>query len=266
MRPPDLDLDAAETLFPRRRGMFDKFLRGEVQPAAFRVIDRYACLRATGQDMKRGPGALAAEVPERHVDGRERQAHGCAHRVGMGVEEETLPDLLHHCRIPPQQPWRHAITQKRHNGGAAGSDRIAVSGAVRSVVRPDADDRCLLLGEGLDCVAAHHLRRQIHLEDLNARNFRHCDGPHISQPAACRISSTVQCGSHQSQELSGTQSPGSVRRTDHLRQSPLPQRRSLRPRFHCPNAPTPTLPAPALLKFHHVRIEFYQLCLLPVPA
>ena len=31
---PDLDLDAAETLFPRRHRMIDKFLRGEVQPAA----------------------------------------------------------------------------------------------------------------------------------------------------------------------------------------------------------------------------------------
>ena len=187
MRPPDLDLDAAEPLFPRRHRTIDKFLRGEVQPAAFRVIDRYACLRATGHDMKRGPGALATEVPERHVDGRERQAHGCAHRVGMGVEEETLPDLFHHRRIAPQQPWRHVVTQKRHNSGAAGSDRIAVSGAIRSVVRPDADDRGLLLGEGLDCVATHRLRRQIHLEDLNASNFRHCDGNHLSQPTAASM-------------------------------------------------------------------------------
>ena len=63
-------------------------------------IDRYACLRATGHDMKRGPGALATEVPERHVDGRERQAHG------------LRPPRWHGCgrrdpsRSPPPSPDR----------------------------------------------------------------------------------------------------------------------------------------------------------------
>ena len=180
MRPPDLDLDAAEALRARRHCMIDEFLRRVVQPPAFGVVDGNARLCAAGRDMQRRSGALAAKVPKRDVDGRQRQAHCRADRVGMGVEEEALPDILDHRRVPPEQPWRHVIAQERHDGGAAGSDRVAVTGAVSSVVREDAHDRRLLLGKSLNGVAAHHLWCQIDLADLHARDFRHRNIPPIS--------------------------------------------------------------------------------------
>ena len=96
--------------------MIDEFLRRVVQPPAFRVVDGNARLCAAGHDMQRRSGALAAKVPKRDVDGRQRQAHCRADRVGMGVEEEALPDILDHRRVPPSS---HGAMSSRRSATTA---------------------------------------------------------------------------------------------------------------------------------------------------
>jgi hypothetical protein len=153
--------------------MGDKLLSGEIEPASFGIVDRYATLGAASDEMEWCACALATQIPERNVHGREGEAHGRAYRIGVSVKEQPFPNLLYHLSVATEQPRRHIVPQQRDDRGSASADRVAVACTVHSVVGPDADHRGFLFAERLNCVATQHFRRQINLENFNARYLWH---------------------------------------------------------------------------------------------
>src|SRR2546428_2156885 len=66
----DLQLHARPALPFGLEGAVDKVLGGEMQPAAFGVVERNCWARATGQAPERLASSLLAPVPEGEVHGR----------------------------------------------------------------------------------------------------------------------------------------------------------------------------------------------------
>jgi hypothetical protein len=129
--------------------------------------------------MQRQSGPAAADIPERGIDGAQSQTGNRPHGSGMGMEKQVLPDLLHHRRVAPEQFWRQMVADQRHYRRPAGSDRIGVSGTLRSVVGSDPQHRRFLGVKRLNRVTALHLGPEIHLKHLDPDNFRH------AAPSSC---------------------------------------------------------------------------------
>ena len=68
----------------------------------------------------------------------------------MQMEEEALPNFLHHRRITPEQPGPHIVPEHCDDGRPASPDRIAITRAFQPIVGPDPDHRSFLLGERLN--------------------------------------------------------------------------------------------------------------------
>src|SRR5262245_15995534 len=68
----------------------------------------------------------------------------------MSEKEQSLPNSLQHLGVATKQPRRHIVPQHRDDRGPAGTNRITVTCAVHSVVRPDADHRGFLFVECLN--------------------------------------------------------------------------------------------------------------------
>ena len=70
--------------------MVDKLLSREIEPASFGIVDWYATLGAPSDEMEWCACALATQIPQRDVHGREGEADGRAHRVGVSVGRDRV--------------------------------------------------------------------------------------------------------------------------------------------------------------------------------
>lgn len=107
----DLDLRAAKSLGARRHGLFHDLRHRMVQPPALGRVHGHAPLRAAGHLPQRLPGAQAAQVPQRGVDRRERDARDGAHGRGMRGEKEILPDRFDLRAVAADEARREMIAQ-----------------------------------------------------------------------------------------------------------------------------------------------------------
>ena len=179
-RPPDLDLRAAEAAFLRPQRVLDQLRRLDMQPAALRRVERHRGLRPARLDMERPARTAAAHVPQRRVDGAERQRGDGAHRRCMGVEEQRAPDRLDAVGVASDQLRREIAHDQLDHRLPARADRVAVTRPHRAVVGEDAHDRRLLAGEGLDRVRPLHLWLQVHHTNFNPLDLRHLNYPSIA--------------------------------------------------------------------------------------
>jgi hypothetical protein len=179
VRLADLQLGAAKARGLRRQRLFDQRLDRELEPAALRRVERHPALRAARRLPQGQPGAPRLQVPQRRVDGGQRETRDRADGGRVGGEEQVLPDRLDPVRIAADELRRQVIAQQRHHRRAAGADRVAVAGALAAVVAADAHHRRLLRDEGLDRVGAHDLRREVDLQDFDVL-YRAHDAPSVS--------------------------------------------------------------------------------------
>src|SRR5712691_3102893 len=88
MRLANLDLYPAKTAGFDLLRINHKLFRGDVQPAAFGVVNRNLALRAARHHMQRQPRLLAAQVPQRSVDRAQRKTGNRTYRGGVCVKEK----------------------------------------------------------------------------------------------------------------------------------------------------------------------------------
>ena len=115
MRLADLDLRAAKALRLGADRVVDQLLASSmVQPAAFGRVERAPSVARRRPACHSGsPASAAAQVPQRRVDRREREARDGADRRGVGGEEEVVPDRFDLVGVAADQPRREMVAQQR---------------------------------------------------------------------------------------------------------------------------------------------------------
>src|SRR4051794_21782233 len=118
--------------------------------------------------MERRPGAMAGEIPKRHVDRRERGRADAAwcQRV------DRLGETRHHADdgsgILPDEPGNQFILQERENGRPAGANRVAEAYPASIGAIPELDDWELERVELLNRIAARRIDRNADQSRLRA--------------------------------------------------------------------------------------------------
>ena len=135
----------------------------DVAPDGF---DRFAVIAAVGvtvdhhpvtasaaeQLIDRHAGALALDVPQRHVDcGNCRHRHRPAAPVSAAIQ--VLPDILDGARIAPDQARNHVLVEVGFHGQLAAVER-GVAHAVDAVARHDLERDEVAAGTGEDGIRA----------------------------------------------------------------------------------------------------------------
>ena len=162
-----------EPLFARRDRVFDQRALLDVQPAAFGRVERPAVGGAAGDDPQGEAAPLAAQIPERGVDCRQRERRDRADGRCVGGVFEFAPDRLDPLGVLADQARGEMVGDEAHHRRPAGPDRVAVAGPDRAVGVGDRDDRRLLRDEALDRVGALDLGRDVdqpHLDPLDQRH------------------------------------------------------------------------------------------------
>ena len=173
MRLADLDLGPGEALRLDRERILDERGRLDMQPAALGRIKRDRRFRPARHPPQRQLRAAAAQVPQRRVDGGERDGGDRPHRRRMGDKQKITPDRLDLLCLTAKKAWRQRIAQQADDAGTASADGIAVAGAHRAIGIGDPHHRRFLRHEGLDRVGPLHQRHQRHHQDFDMRDARH---------------------------------------------------------------------------------------------
>ena len=113
------------------------------------------------------------QVPQRRIDGGERDRGDRADRRGVGQEQEVAPDALDLERLPSDKCGAERALKQSHHRRAAGADRVAVAGADGAVGVGDPNEWRFLADEGLDGVDPLHLGLEVDHEQLDASDLGH---------------------------------------------------------------------------------------------
>ena len=181
--PADLHLGAAQPLRLGPAGARRQFVRGQVQPAALGVVDRQPRVRAPRQPPQRLAGPAAAQVPQRGVDGGQRERGDRPDRGGPGGRQQSPPQRLDVARVLADQQRGEVVAQQGQHRTAAGADRVRVAGARQPVVGGEGDQHRLLADERLLGVGAQRLRLQEDHAGLDAGDRAH--GVRACRSAGC---------------------------------------------------------------------------------
>jgi hypothetical protein len=127
----DLQLRAREAPALHLGGVLGQRLGGEVQPAAFGRVERHRRFRPPRHPPERQPRAAAAQIPERGVDGGQRQRGDRAHRRRVGHEQQIAPDPLDLLGLAPEKARHKRPLQQADHRGAAGADGIGIARRLR---------------------------------------------------------------------------------------------------------------------------------------
>src|SRR6185436_7456065 len=145
----------------------------KMQPAAFGIVDGYFPLCSARHHVQRQTGFPAAHVPQRRIDGTKRQAGNRPDGRRVRMEEQILPDLFDHRSIAPEQLRAKVVANQGDDRRTSRAYGIGVAGALGAVIGIQAHHWRFLRMEGLDCIAALHMRLQVDLEYFDPNDLGH---------------------------------------------------------------------------------------------
>ena len=170
---PDLHLDGAKALAEVAVGLAQKRVEGQIEVDAAGVA-RDAGVEAAEEVPQRQPGAAALQVPERHVEGREREHRRSAAAAVVERPPGLEPQALDVVGFLAGHDLDELAPQHRVDGAAVAPDRVGVADALGAVGVAD-PHRVELEGAHL---AMGRIGQHLRQRDAEEAGFDRADGGH----------------------------------------------------------------------------------------